>query len=298
MFNKVIIGIDEHDGGRDAIALAGNLVDRDGGLTLAYIHGGFPEIARSISHEFEASERARAKTLLERVRDEAGVKAEILSTGCESVGRGLHELAESIGADLLVIGSTRHSAAGRVLVGDDTRAALNGAPCAIAIAPAGYAKNAAAMREIGVAYNGSAESEHAIALAKRIAEQHAAKVSAFEAVSLPTYAFAGVPLPTEDDIQEIVDDALERISAHGVEAHAVYGPAGPELAVYGASLDLLVLGSRDYGPIGRLVHGSTSHDLAHSAPCPILVLTRAARAATPLETLTGEQPAQAVTAAG
>ena len=57
MFNKVIIGIDEHDGGRDAIALGSNLVDPDGGLTLAYIHGGFPEKARSISHEFEA-ERA------------------------------------------------------------------------------------------------------------------------------------------------------------------------------------------------------------------------------------------------
>ena len=297
MFRKVIIGIDEHEGGRDAIALGSNLVDPDGGLTLAYVHHGFPEMARSLSHEFEATERDRAQMLLERVRKEAGVEAEIVSSGCESVGRGLHELAEAAGSDLLVIGSTRHGAAGRVLVGDDTRAALNGAPCAVAVAPAGYAQNAAPMREIGVAYNGSAESRHAIAMAKRIAEQHGAKVSAFEAVSLPTYAFAGVPLPTEDDVQEIIDDALARIAELGVEAHAVYGPATKELAVYGASLDLLVLGSRDYGPIGRLVHGSTSHELAHSAPCPILVLTRAARAAIPMETLIGENPAQTVTAA-
>ena len=43
------------------------------------------------------------------------------------------------------------------------------------------------------------------------------------------------------------------------------------------SLDLLIVGSRGYGPIGRLIHGSTSQQLAHTARCPLLVLTRTAR---------------------
>ncbi|MGP0033171.1 MAG: universal stress protein [Solirubrobacteraceae bacterium] len=47
--------------------------------------------------------------------------------------------------------------------------------------------------------------------------------------------------------------------------------------MYSASLDLLILGSRSYGPLGRLVHGSTSQQLARTARCPLLVLTRAAR---------------------
>ena len=47
--------------------------------------------------------------------------------------------------------------------------------------------------------------------------------------------------------------------------------------MYSASLDLLIVGSRDYGPIGRLVHGSTSQQLARMARCPLLVLTRSAR---------------------
>jgi Universal stress protein family len=58
------------------------------------------------------------------------------------------------------------------------------------------------------------------------------------------------------------------------------GPAGgaaEELALYGASLDLLVIGSRGYGPVGRLVHGSTSRQLARAARCPVLVLARSAR---------------------
>jgi hypothetical protein len=36
-----------------------------------------------------------------------------------------------------------------------------------------------------------------------------------------------------------------------------------------------VVGSRGYGPVGRLVHGSTSQRLARAAHCPLLVLTRA-----------------------
>ena len=64
----------------------------------------------------------------------------------------------------------------------------------------------------------------------------------------------------------------------GVEPHAAYGQPAEELAVYSASLDLLIVGSRGYGPIGRLIHGSTSQQLARSARCPLLVLTHAAHA--------------------
>jgi len=46
--------------------------------------------------------------------------------------------------------------------------------------------------------------------------------------------------------------------------------------MFSASVDLLVVGSRGYGPLGRLVHGSTSHRLARLARCPLLVLPRAA----------------------
>ena len=186
-----------------------------------------------------------------------------------------------IGADLLVVGSSRRGLMGRVLMGDDARAALNGAPCAIAIAPTGYSGQPVAMREIGVGYDGSPESEHAVAIARRIAAECGAKLSAFEAVSFPTYTFVGGPAPIGDTLEQLVDDARARIAAlGGVEPHAVYGRPVEELAVHSASLDLLIVGSRSYGPVGRLIHGSTSLQLAGAARCPLLVLTRAAREAT------------------
>ena len=67
---------------------------------------------------------------------------------------------------------------------------------------------------------------------------------------------------------------LDPAALDGVEAHAAYGDPAEELTLYSASLDLLVLGSRSYGPLGRLVHGSTAHQLAGTARCPLLVLAR------------------------
>jgi nucleotide-binding universal stress UspA family protein len=282
MFNKVIVGVDGEEGGRDAIALASRLMAKDGELTLAYAYHGDPHVWRGSSPPYEAAETERTRGLLRRAREEAGVEAQLRWEGSPSVGRGLHELAEATGADLLVVGSSRRGVLGRVMLGDDTRAALNGAPCAVAIAPAGYAHEPHLMREIGIGYNGSAESEHALAVARSLASMHTAKLSAFEAVSLPTTAYMSAGLPPEEVVEEMVRSARERVAAlDGVEPHAAYGPAAEELALYSASLDLLVLGSRDYGPLGRLVHGSTSQQLARNARCPLLVLTRAARAALP-----------------
>jgi nucleotide-binding universal stress UspA family protein len=279
MFKNVVVGVDEYQGGRDAIALARRLVDEGGELTLAHVYSGVAHVWRGSSAAREAVERERSLELLAKAREEAGVDAQVRAVGSSSAGRGLHVLAEADDADLLVVGSSRHGLLGRVLIGDDTRAALNGAPAAVAIAPAGYAHERGLMREVGVGYNGSAESEHALGVARRFAAEHGAKLSAFEAVSLPASVFAGGPAPLDGAIEEMVEAARERVSAlEGVEPHAAYGRPAEELALYSASLDLLVVGSRDYGPIGRLVHGSTSQLLANAARCPLLVLTRAARA--------------------
>ena len=60
-----------------------------------------------------------------------------------------------------------------------------------------------------------------------------------------------------------------------VEGRAVYGLAGEELAAFGDEVDILVVGSRSYGPVRRLVLGSTSDYLERHARCSLLVLPRA-----------------------
>ena len=292
MFKNVVVGVDDGDGGRDAVALAKRLVAQDGELTLAHI---FHHTAHGAGSPHEASEYERFQVLLEKARDEADVDARLRWRGSSSVGRGLHELAELVGGDLLVVGSTRRGLLGRVLIGDDTRAALNGAPCAVAIAPTGYSRVPVAMREIGVAYDGSPESRHALGIARTIATGHRTKLSAFQAVSTPAYAYVGSPAPIDaGSIEQRVEDAREKIAAlGGVEPHSVYGDPVEELTVYSASLDLLVVGSRGYGPLGRLVYGGVAQRLARTARCPLLVLTRASRTAAEA---TGDEDGRVATA--
>lgn len=278
MFNRVLVGINGREGGQDALALARELRGDQSQLTLAYVYNG-EEALHGLSPEPDAVDRF-VNQLLDRARYQGGSYTQVQWRQCPSVARGLHEIAEAISADLLVVGSSRRGLLGRVTLGSDTIAAFNGAPCAVAIAPSGYSQGPALMREIGVGYNGSYESEHALAVARALAAEHGAKLSAFEAVYLPAFGLAG-PVASGDSIfEDMVTHARKKIaSLGGVEPHAAYGQPAEELALYGASLDLLVIGSRSYGPVGRLVHGSTAQQLARSARCPLLVLTRAAREA-------------------
>ena len=268
MFRQIVVGVDEQQGGQSAIALAKTLLARGGELTFAYVYAGDVFFYRAASAGVVDSERQRAFDMLKKTCEETGVDAHLRWRGAPSVGQGLHELCEVFEADLLVVGSSRRGLLGRVLIGDDTRAALNGAPCAIAIAPAGYSREPAVMREIGVGYNGSPESEHALELARLLAADTGAKLSAFEAIVLPAGFFTTARMVLNGAVDAVVAEARERILAlGGVEAHAAYGHPAEELALYSASLNLLVVGSRGYGPIGRAV--PWQHLARAGAPCPL-----------------------------
>jgi nucleotide-binding universal stress UspA family protein len=278
MFNNVLAGINGEEGGRDAIALARRLVRSDGELTVAHVVGSEPRELRALDGPPLSHTREHARDMLERACAEAGVEAQIRWHAASSVGRGLHELAEITEADLLVVGSSRRGLLGRVRLGDHTRASLNGAPCAVAVAPVGYSSEPSpVMREIGVGYDASPESEHALRVARTLATEFGSKLSAFDAVSIPAYAYLGID---PRSINDIVTTTRARIAElGGVEPHAAYGDPVEELTLYSASLDLLVVGSRSYGPLRRLVLGSTAQHLARTARCPLLVLTRSARTA-------------------
>jgi nucleotide-binding universal stress UspA family protein len=264
MFKNVLVGVDGRPGGRDAIALARLLADPGARLTLALVRDG--DTAEDI---------ADSEELLERERSTAGLDAELLGVVSPSAGRGLHEQAQRHGADLLVVGSCSHGTFGRAMLGDDTRAALNGAPCAVAIASSGFAEHHTAISNLGVAYNGSPESATALSVAQDLAAPTKATVHALEVVSLPPTAYGGLVAPTIGFIDEILKEASDRMKElPGIDGRAVYGLAGEELAAFGDELDLLVVGSRGYGPLRRFVSGTTSNYLERHARCSLLVLPR------------------------
>jgi nucleotide-binding universal stress UspA family protein len=278
MFENVLVGVDGTSNGRDAIALAARLVAGDGHLTLANVRNDELHPLYAIVPGARSDESGPSLELLERERSDARVQAEVVSIAAESPGAGLHHQAEAQGADLLVVGSSRRSVLGRVMLGDDTRAALNGAPCAVAIAARGSAELPAPIAKVGVAYNGSPESERALAAAIELARPTRASVTALEVVSIPSYLASGLSATAvTESIESVLAAARARqATLEGVEGRVVYGLAGEELAAFGQDVDLLVVGSRGYGPVRRLVLGSTSDYLERHARCSLLVLPRAA----------------------
>jgi len=78
-----------------------------------------------------------------------------------------------------------------------------------------------------------------------------------------------------DEYKPLIAEAQARIDQlPGVTGTVVFGLAGEELASFGENVDVLVVGSRSYGPLRRLVVGSTSEYLERKARCSLLVLPR------------------------
>ena len=77
----------------------------DGELTLAHIYSSSVHFRRRSYNDYQAAQYVHARGLLEAARDEARVGAELRWSPCASPGRGLHELPETLGSELLVVGS-------------------------------------------------------------------------------------------------------------------------------------------------------------------------------------------------
>jgi nucleotide-binding universal stress UspA family protein len=279
MFKTVLVGIDEQSRGRDAIALATRLVSPGGNLIFGHVHPGFALRGRGLPGELEAIEQQTAQALLASVIAESRVDAEPCSVGADRIGSGLHRMAEITGADLLVLGSSREGQNGRVWLRDGVRNAINGAPCAVVVAPLEYAELGTPITQIGVAYNGSAESHAALAVGRGLAFELGANTIAFQALQRPVYEAQSVSAERLAEATRGIE-ANQRehlVEETGIDACASCGDAVQEISVFSGSVDLLIVGSRDYGPVGRLVHGSTTHRLLGYARSPLLILTRAAR---------------------
>jgi nucleotide-binding universal stress UspA family protein len=277
MFKNVVVGVDGRAGGFDAIALASRLADADAKLTLVHVYTGGLNPTHAITPGLVNEEREASERVLRAAHAAASANTETASVVALDAGRGLHVRADEQKADLIVVGSCSRGRAGRVMLGDDARAALNGAPCAVAVAAHDFANSSASLARLGVAYNGSEESKAALAVALTLAAPTRAAVRALEVVGVPTYGYTGlIPVALSEGIDAMLDEAKARMAALpvSVDGDAVYGLVGEELAAFSAQVDLLVVGSRSYGPLRRLVLGSTTNYLERHARSSLLVLPR------------------------
>lgn len=200
-----------------------------------------------------------------------------------SAAAALHELAEAEHPRELVLGSCHRGAVGRTLIGSVAERLLNGAPCPVAVVPRGLAE--AGEPQLGtvcVGFDGSPEAWTALQRAAQVAAAAGARLRVITAVqplpSVPTMVVYPAEL-IEENLQAArvqLDHAVRGVTkAVQVEGVLVEGAAAPRLEQeVEHGVDLLVLGSRGYGPVQRVLLGSVSTTLMHSAPCPVMVVPR------------------------
>jgi nucleotide-binding universal stress UspA family protein len=299
MFDRIIVGVDGREGGRDALAFAAAVARLSGGVLIAvraYPHETHPTRASVGGYE----EQIRTDTLadLERELVETDIGAQPLVVGDVSPARALQHAAEHERAGLIVVGSTHHGRVGQVVVGNVAAGALHHAPCPVAVAPRGYAARDGAFATIGVGFDGGAEAHVALRLAAELAKPSGARIEIRSVVATPVPAAYPAAYETEwvergkQRGRENVNDALRLIDALGVQGSGdtVVGSPVQELVELSRGVDLLVVGSRGWGPVRRLLLGSTADRLVREAFSPVIVVPR------PSATEHREQPDSTVAA--
>lgn len=277
---RFLVGFDGSDGGRDALELTRVLGEATGASVLVVTvlpYGPLP-----IPYEILAEEEAeRAKPLFEEARERlGGLEVETRAFGGGTPAGVINDLAEREGVDAIVVGSPHRGPIGRTLIGSVADGLLHGSPCEVLAAPRGYAaEQHGPFRTIAVAYDDTEEAKAALKRAEAVALACRATIVVYT-VAAPVTVVPGatgytpaIPPEAGPIVTRAVKSVDERLAATG---RVLTGQPGPALAdaCEEVGADLVVAGSRGYGPLARVFLGSVSTQLMHKAPCPVLVVPR------------------------
>jgi len=293
--SKIIVGVDGSDRSDDALALASSLARRTAAeivLARAYPFDDATGHLGDSPHRHHLHEDAQQT--LDRVREHADASLRITTRTIAdpSPSRALHTLAERERAALVVIGSSHQGAAGRVFAGTTAERLLHGSPCSVAVAPLGFAPGESISR-IAAGWDRSAEAGSALTAAISIARAVGAELHIVEILDIQ---WAGTPAIIPGSGAELAAQqpaararaGLEKVIAGlpgdvYVETAVVLGHPVSDLVRQSEDADLLVLGSRGYGPRRAVLLGGVSGRVVRKSACPVIVVPRGIE--TPLEDL-------------
>jgi nucleotide-binding universal stress UspA family protein len=308
MSKPIIVGYDPQTSDRAPVSFALAAARFTGApLVVASVCAGANARDHADAGRLDEDLAPEATGALDEVKRELGtddVSVEFRELDNTSAARALHEAAEAQDAGLLVVGSTNRGAIGRVVPGSTAERLMHGAPCPIAIVPHGW-EAGGGLQTIGVAYVDSKEGREALRSAHALARRAGARLRALTAVQGGLAAYgeteAGGDVQrgkgttdVEGELRVRAEQALRReIAALGddvpVEADAFVEDPADVLIRISEHLDLIVCGSRGYGPLRAVLLGGVSRRLAADARCPVIVLPRGVE--DPLEALMAEAAA-------
>lgn len=297
----IVVGLDGSDRDADALALGRRLARTLGtGILAANVFAG-PESPPPPPDDDPARLAALAM-LQDACRQLGGVAAWQAAVPGHDVPRALKRLAADESAAVLVVAASHHGALGRIVPGSVPERLLHDAPCAVAVAPKGYADRDLRPHTVGAAWHSDDTASAAVHVAGALAARMGA---ALELVSVHETDMAAASLAISQPMAvPVVSDVQRRHLAERLDALAsglrldvpvvtrmLDGARVPELARETAHLSLLVTGTHGRGPAAELMAGGVSGPLTRHSDCPLLVVPAAAEA--PLLEALGAAPAAA-----
>ena len=285
--STIVIGVDDSSRSADALAFADRLAGAANGRLV--VVNAFPYVdvpSRFPTPEFRETLKRDAAELVGRMTallSSDAVRTYVIAD--TSPARALHDVAVQEQASAIVVGSTHTGRAGRVLPGSTGERLLHGAPCTVIVVPEGYRTLAQSeLRRIGVAYDATDESRAALAAAIEAARALGAELELVRVVPEEAYGppamMAGPGLDArrkavDEHIQESLDETVRALPADvRGEGVRLAGDPAEHLIARSEGMDLMVIGSRGYGPLHAVLAGGVSGRVARGAHCPVIVVPR------------------------
>jgi nucleotide-binding universal stress UspA family protein len=169
-----------------------------------------------------------------------------------------------------------------VLGGDVVEQTLDHPPCPVAVAPRGAPDPSAPLAHVGIAVDGTPESLAAVHWAGKLA-QAPFEVRTLELIHVdpsaaePEKAHAAID-HLDDEHRFEAFAALRLVGRLNSTVLATWteacGPVATALSGLQPGLDLLVVGTRGRGPLGRMLRGGVARDVTSSPRCPVVAVPR------------------------
>ncbi len=282
----ILVGIDDRASARDALVFGRWLATaRTQDLLLAWVHpyDRLPSLLEEGPKQ--ESLRQAVEAMAEEVRASlpAGLRPELRLVSGRSAAQGLEHLAEREQASLIVLGASERAGIGRIVPGSTARRLLSGSRVPVAIAPRDYNEEPEREPVIGVGFDGGHEAEQALEWAAALAGDVGGRLRlvivhqpiAFANVGAGAFPTETVAQALRRELRREVEEA-EASLAGGLNLETAFADGDPatELAKASAELDLLVLGSRGYGPVRSVLLGSVSEATVAGSAAPVVMVPR------------------------
>jgi nucleotide-binding universal stress UspA family protein len=271
MANPILVGYDVERGDRAPLEFGLAAADFTGApLIVAAVHGPAQSLD-SVAHELRRE----------------GIDVDFRPLAGSSAARALHEAAEELGAALLVVGSTERGRMGRVLPGSTAQRLMHGAPCPIAVVPRGWQRSDG-LRTIGAGYVDTAEGHDALGNAIVLARHSGAKLRVLRAASgrglnesygggdalTPAVRYEEIAGAILLSTEQAIEAATSDVGDLEIEPDVSIADPAEFLIAASGQLDLLICGSRGYGPAQAVLLGGVTRRVVSEARCPVIVLAR------------------------